>query len=135
MPYVQKVNTNDSRGMILFRCDVDRVPWHRFQTNIYLFKVNNIYTRTRCGICSISTICSTECRRANVFIDEFEYISLLILVFLLLTLGLLLFDRPTADLVTLTDEILNGKLHFLCSVMNIPQHNHKSFLLTEQLCF
>ena len=72
-----KVNTNDCRGMILFDSDVDRVPWHRFQTNIYLFKVNSIYTRTRCGICSISTINSTEWCRANVFIDEFEHVSLL----------------------------------------------------------
>ena len=26
--------------------------------------------------------------------------------------------RETADLVTFTEEILNGKLHFLCSVCN-----------------
>ena len=29
----------------------------------------------------------------------------------------------TADLVTVTDGILNGKLHFLCSVNNITIQN------------
>ena len=28
-------------------------------------------------------------------------------------------DLGTADLVTFTEEILNGKLHFLCSVINV----------------
>ena len=27
--------------------------------------------------------------------------------------------QKTADLVTFTEEILNGKLHFLCSIKNI----------------
>ena len=27
-------------------------------------------------------------------------------------------SQETADLVTFTEEILNGKLHFLCSAMN-----------------
>ena len=27
--------------------------------------------------------------------------------------------RETADLVTLTEEILNGKLHFLCNVISL----------------
>ena len=36
---------------------------------------------------------STKCRRPEVFIDNFEHVSLLILVFLLLTLGMCLFDR------------------------------------------
>ena len=30
--------------------------------------------------------------------------------------GLIMFRVFTADLVTFTEEILNGKLHFLCSV-------------------
>ena len=29
-----------------------------------------------------------------------------------------IFPQETADLVTFTEEILNGKLHFLCSCMN-----------------
>ena len=88
-----KVNTNDSRGMISFCSGVDRVPWYRFQANFYLFKVNNIHIRISCGICSKLTINSTEFRRPDVFIDNFEHVSLLILVFLLLTLGICLFDR------------------------------------------
>ena len=36
---------------------------------------------------------STECRHPEVFIDNFEHVSLLILVFLLLILGMCLFDR------------------------------------------
>ena len=47
---------------------------------IYLFKVNNRNTRTRCEIC--------QCRRSGVFIVSFEHISHLVLVFLLLTLNM-----------------------------------------------
>ena len=36
---------------------------------------------------------SLECRRPEVFIDNFEHVSLLTLVFLLLNLGMFLFDR------------------------------------------
>ena len=64
---------------------------------IYLLKVNNKNTRTKCEICSKLTIktpdrrCSNltvnfEQRRSGVFIVHFEYISHLVLVFLLLTL-------------------------------------------------
>ena len=57
---------------------------------IYLFKVNNRNTRTRCEICSKLTINTPErrqWRRSGVFIDNFEHISHLVLVFLLLTLS------------------------------------------------
>ena len=46
---------------------------------IYLLKVNNRNTRARCEICSI--------RHSGVFIVNFEHISYLVLVFLLLTLS------------------------------------------------
>ena len=46
--------------------------------NIYLFKINNRNTRKRCKTCSKLTI--------NVLIVNFEHISYLFLVFLLLTL-------------------------------------------------
>ena len=36
----------------------------------------------------------------------------------------------TADLVTFTEEILNGKLHFLCTMF----HCHKIFILLKA-CF
>ena len=51
-----------------------------YPAGIYLFKVNNRNTRTRCEICS-KLICS------GVFIVNFEHISHLVLVFLLLTLS------------------------------------------------
>ena len=57
---------------------------------IYLLKVNNRNTRTRCGICSKLTINTPErrhWRRSGVFIVNFEHIPHLVLVFLLLTLN------------------------------------------------
>ena len=51
------------------------------------FKVNNRNTRTRCEICSKLTIKVPERRRYGVFIVNFEQISLLVLLFLLLTLS------------------------------------------------
>ena len=51
---------------------------------IYLLKVNNRNTRTRCEICSKLTIKTTEqCqwRRSSVFIANFVHISHLVLVF------------------------------------------------------
>ena len=57
---------------------------------IYLLKVNNRNTSTRCEICSKLTINTPErrqWRRSGVFIVNFEHISHLVLVFLLLTLN------------------------------------------------
>ena len=54
---------------------------------IYLLKVNNRNTRTRCEICSKLTIKIPERRlwhRSGTFIVNFEHISHLVLVFLLL---------------------------------------------------
>ena len=48
-----------------------------FPAGIYLLKVNNRNTRTRCEIC-----------RSGVFIVNFEHISHHVLVFLLLTLNM-----------------------------------------------
>ena len=58
--------------------------------NIYLLKVNNRNTRKRCEICSMLTIKIPErrhWRRSGIFIVNFEHISLLVLVFLLLILS------------------------------------------------
>ena len=55
---------------------------------IYLRKVSNRNTKTRCEICSKLTINTPERRqwcRSGVFIVNFEHISHLVLVFLLLT--------------------------------------------------
>ena len=54
-----------------------------------MFKVNNRNTRKRCEICSKLTIKTPEWRhwrRSGVFIVNFEHISHVLLVFLLLTL-------------------------------------------------
>ena len=57
----------------------------------YMFKVKNRNTRIRCEICSKLTIKTPERRqwcRFGVFTVNFEHISHLILVFLLLTLSI-----------------------------------------------
>ena len=36
--------------------------------------------------------------------------------------------QKTADLVTFTEEILNGKLHFLCSALKTANHGKSSEL-------
>ena len=56
-----------------------------YPVGIYLLKVNNRNTRTRCEICSKLT--SVVKRRSGVFIVNSEHISHLVLVFLLLTLS------------------------------------------------
>ena len=57
----------------------------------YLLKVNNRNTRIRCEICSKLTIKTPERRhwcRSSVFNVNFEHISHLVLMFLLLTLNM-----------------------------------------------
>ena len=59
-------------------------------TGNYMFKVNNRNSRTRCKICSKLTIKAPQrrqWRRSEVFIFNFEHISQLVLVFLLLALN------------------------------------------------
>ena len=56
----------------------------------YMFKVNHGNTRRRCEICSKLTIKTSERRQwggSGAFIFNFEHISHLVLVFLLLTLS------------------------------------------------
>ena len=58
---------------------------------IFLVKVNNRNTRTRCEIYSNLTIKTPDrryCRRPGVFIINFEHVSHLVLVFVLLTLNM-----------------------------------------------
>ena len=62
-----------------------------FFTGIYLLKVNNRNTRTSSEICSKLTMKTPERRQwrcSGVFIINFEHISHLVLVFLLLTLNM-----------------------------------------------
>ena len=55
--------------------------------NIPMVEVNNGNTRRKCGICSELTIKTPERRRSGVFIINFERISHLFLLFLLLALN------------------------------------------------
>ena len=57
---------------------------------IYLLKFNDRNARTRCEICSKLTIKAPErqWRRSGVFVVNFEHISHLVLVFMLLTLNM-----------------------------------------------
>ena len=67
--------------------DHDCIP---VPVGIYLLKVNNRNSRARCKMCLKLTINTSErrhWRRSGVFIVNFEYISHLVLVFLLLTLN------------------------------------------------
>ena len=62
-----------------------------FPAGIDLLKVNNRNSKTRCEICSKLTIKIAEgrqWRRSGIFIVNFERISHLVLVFLLLTLNM-----------------------------------------------
>ena len=56
----------------------------------YLLRVNNRNIRTKCEICSKLTLKTQERRRrrSGVFIVNFEHISHLVIVFLLLTLNM-----------------------------------------------
>ena len=58
-----------------------------FPAGMYLLKVNNKNTRTRCEICSKLTIKIPEQTPSGIFIVNLEHISHHVLVFLLLTLG------------------------------------------------
>ena len=63
--------------------------WRCNPEGIYLPKVKNRNTRTRCEVCSKSTIkhqSGSQWRRSSVFIVNFEHISPFVLAFLLLTL-------------------------------------------------
>ena len=94
--YLWKKRSLDQRQSIGPRLKLDCVSIKRAPVNfnsnpvgIYLFKVNNRNTRTKCEIYSKLTIKTPERRQwrhSGVFIVNFEHISHLILVFLLLTL-------------------------------------------------
>ena len=64
--------------------------WPTFPAGNNMFKINNRNTRTRCEICSKLTIKTPERRhwhRSAVFTVNFEHISHLVLVFILITLS------------------------------------------------
>ena len=62
-----------------------------FLAGLYMLKDNDRNTRTRCDICqklTIKTLERRQWRRSGVFIVNFEHISHLVQVFLLLTLNM-----------------------------------------------
>ena len=70
---------------------VEKENLSSFPMGIYLPKVNNRNTIRRCEICSKLTIKTPErrqWRRSGVCIVNFEHISHLLIVFLLLTLNM-----------------------------------------------
>ena len=74
------------RFLQLFHFIVISFSNYKFPAGSYMFKVNNRSTRKGCQICSKLTIKTTERRHwrsSAVIIVDFEYISHLVLVFLL----------------------------------------------------
>ena len=62
--------------------------FNAFSTGNYMFKVNDKNTKTRCEICPKLTIKTPERRQWRLLTPiNFEYISQLALMFLLLTLS------------------------------------------------
>ena len=102
---------------------------------IYLLKVNNRNTKTRCKICSKVTLKIPERRpkrRSGVFFVNFKHISHLVLLFLLLTLNM---ELP-AGIITLLSAakphkpLLLGKDYFM---LNHLFHKKKvSFLYDSE---
>ena len=80
-------------GQLFTEVSLKRLSTTASQVGNSMFKVNNRNTTTRCEICSNLTIKTPErlqWGRSGVFIVNLEHISLLVLVFLLLTLNMLL---------------------------------------------
>ena len=93
---------------------------------IYLLKVNNRNTKARCEICSKLIIKTLERRRwrcSGVFIVNFEHISHLVLVFLLVNFehviagwgvaifrGSLFSNQITLNLQTFSQKIISKKI-------------------------
>ena len=75
---ILKIVTDATLGKMQFSLRKRAIP-----AGNYIFKVNNISTRTRCEICPKLTIKIPERRRrrSGVFIVNFENISHLVLVF------------------------------------------------------
>ena len=74
----------------VFLATASTASLHHDPAGYYMFKDNNRNTKTRCEICSELTMNTPErrhWRRSGVFIVNFEHISHLALVFLLLNLS------------------------------------------------
>ena len=97
--YLQNCTLTDVRILIMtykyspldcLKTTLDTLLAQYNPANIYLFKANNRNTRKGCEICSKLTIKTREWRHwrlSGVFLVNFEHISNLFLVFLLLALN------------------------------------------------
>ena len=84
----------ETNKKLVSACSIEKViqlfifGYRNSPAGIYLLKVNNRNTRTKCEICSNLTINTPHhWHRSGVFFVNFEHISHLILVFLLLNLS------------------------------------------------
>ena len=105
-------------GMEKSHCDGDELT-NNIPAGIFLLKVNNRNSRTRCEICSKLTIKTPErrlWRRYSVFIVNFEHIWHLALVFLLLTWNA---NRSTFCSVLIVRDRTKIKKHLF--LQNDPQ--------------
>ena len=112
----------------------------QFTAGIYLLKVNDRNTETRCEICSKLTIKTTERRRrrSGVFTVNFEHISHLILVFLPLTLrtqNCRLCYNPKHYLLKIFKKYIPSFLYFHMKVSSAFLRAHHSFVFLTLLLF
>ena len=98
-----------------------KIQGEEIPASIYLFKGSNRNTRTRCGICSICQGC-----HSSVFIVNFEHISHLALVFLLLTLSKKL--PAGIDIIMINGCITPKKSR---STINFIRDMHKKKVIVE----
>ena len=98
---------------------------------IYLLKVNNRNTRSRCETCSKLTIKTPEQRlwhRSYVFIVNFEHILHLGLVFFLLTLNVSLpTGMASSSMNILRDSINSSNPQKIKSAIIISQYKNEFF--------
>ena len=90
LPFHIKASENRKLSKRLLKIEMVVTCSCRVPVGIYMFKVNNTNTRTRCETWSklkIKTLKRRHWRRSGVFIVNFEHISHLVLVFLLSTLS------------------------------------------------
>ena len=88
----------------------------------YMFKVNHRNTRTKCEICSELTVKVPErrhCRCSGIFIVNFEHISHLVLVFLLLNLNMYL----PAGLKPLLNGTLMVYSEKICTLFKVDNYH------------
>ena len=109
----QNIITKQGSLFIIIWYRYKKLEQSEYPAGNFMFKVNKRNTRTRCEIFSKLTMKTTEFRhwrhqrRSGVFIVNFEHISHLVLVFLLLTLSSQMLDGYV------NNELLNSLSNIL----------------------